>query len=486
MDDKNIKDLIDISKGLDDAVLKGIERGRKDKKAEKKNKNRFMKRALIAAGLAGVITTGVGIINPEIVSAIPGVNKVFENFNKEIFGGSTEKYADIATVVGTTVIDKDISVTFEEFIFDENNIMATLTLRGEKIKSFKEGISYVTGVFNVDGKEIQGESRIQMLDDNSAAVVIKNNIANENLNDNANIEFEITEIIGDGPKEIEGDWNFKVKGEKKKGRRVKTDVEVKIPKGFLKAKEVVMTNISTTIILEGHTNDPNDSSIQSIDFLVKDDKGNYYSVADCENGLFPEKGEHNRVITIKGDLTNSSYIEIEEKVGGDRVDVKSDESMHALLQFNGDGEFERKEIIRKATKEELADGYAFDEVKHYVNISKDFKTLDEIIGDKIEVSKGYFIEIINIEKTELGTKFTFKTDGKYDYNNLSQLQIFDEEFNDMIKGEGYRKYGAIESEEDHKYSITIDNLDWNKKYTVGIPKVEELEKPNFTMKIDLK
>ncbi|MGL4761655.1 MAG: DUF4179 domain-containing protein [Sarcina sp.] len=490
MDDKNLKDLIDIPKGLDDAVLKGISRGRKQKKA---SNNKFIKKGLIAAGLACVITTGIGVVNPKFVSAVPGLNKVMESFHKEIFGGSLEKYSDISTIVGSTVIDNGVSITFEEFVFDENNLMATLMVTGEKIENFKTGITYVNGSFIADGSEMGVESKVQMINPTTAMVILEQNIAKENIADNSKIKLEVRNITGDGAEPLEGKWDFAIEGEKTKGTRIKSDVQVETSEGSLNIKEVVMTDISTTIIMRGQTDNPtkseydNDGSrIQSIEFVAKDDKGNVYTIDDLDNGLNTRTGELDRVLTIRGDLTDAKYIEISEKVGGKIIDKEIEGVYPALLQFNGEGKFEEKIITRKPTKEELEQGYGGENVNHFVNISNEFKTLDDIIGDKIEVSKSQFIEITNIEDTELGTKFTFKTDGVYDYHNLAQLQVFDEEMNDMINGEDYRKYRAIEDEKNHVYSITIESLDRNKKYTVGIPKVTELENPSFTMKVNLK
>ena len=490
MEDKNLKDLIDIPKGLDDAVLMGISKGRKQKK-EKNNK--FMKKALIAAGLACVITTGIGVINPQFVSAVPGLNKVMESFHEELFGGSLQKYSDISTIVGSTVIDKGISITFEEFVFDENNIMATFMVTGEEVTNLKDGITGLDGIFFADGKEIRGNSKVQRINPTTAMVILEKNIAEKNIADNSKIKLKIRGVESNS-ESLKGKWDFAIDGEKTKGQRIKSDVQVKINNNdTLNIKEVVMTDISTTVIMGGHTDNPsksefdnNGSDIQSINFIVKDDKGNVYAIEDMHNGLNTKTGVLERSFSIKGDLTNAKYIEISEKVGGKTIDKEIEGIYPALLQFNGEGKFEEKIITRKPTTEELEQGYLGENVNHFVNISNGFKTLDNIVGDKIEVSKGQFIGITNIEDTDLGTKFTFKTDGVYDYNNLSELQVFDEEMNDMITGEDYRRYGVFEDEKNHIYSMTLEGLDRNKKYTVGIPKVTGLQEPGFTMKVNLK
>ena len=77
--DNNIKDMIKIPKELDNAVLKGFEKGKKEKKKAKQKV--IFKRCAIAAGIIVVGTTMAGVINPELVSAIHIVGDVFEYFN---------------------------------------------------------------------------------------------------------------------------------------------------------------------------------------------------------------------------------------------------------------------------------------------------------------------------------------------------------------------------------------------------------------------
>ncbi|WP_338631035.1 hypothetical protein [Clostridium baratii] len=83
MDDKNIKECINISNKLDESILEGFKRG-KDFKKESKRKNKVFKSAIKVAGMAFVITAGVITVKPELVEAIPGVSNVFEIFKGEI------------------------------------------------------------------------------------------------------------------------------------------------------------------------------------------------------------------------------------------------------------------------------------------------------------------------------------------------------------------------------------------------------------------
>ncbi|MGL4453373.1 MAG: DUF4179 domain-containing protein [Sarcina sp.] len=486
MDDKNIKDLIDISKDLDDAVLKGIERGKKYKKAEKsKSSNKFMKKVLIAAGLTGIITTGIGIVNPEFVSAIPGLREIIRDINKDRFSEDTKKYADRTKVIGSSVVDKEVSVTFEELVYDENNIIGSFTLQGEKLKQLKEGVSNVEAYVLINGENIITESCVEMENSTTAVVILKADIGRKKLSDNANIKFDITGIYNGYSNGIEGRWEFATNADKTKGNRVLVDKNIETKFGNLVIKELSMTDVSTTIVIDGKSKVPDDENLQSMKFVIKDDKGKVYDVKDLENGQFTKTGELERVISVNGDLTKSKYIKISEKVGGKIVDKEIEGIYHSYLQFNGDGAFETKVITRKATREELNAGYGGENVNIYASISNDFKKLLNIKGQKIEVSKGQEIEVVNIKDNDLGTEFIFKTDGLYDINNLTQLQVLDENIFDYQRGEDRISILKTVDKNSHIYSVTINKLDFNKKYIIGIPKVTPIEKSSFELKIDL-
>ena len=84
MREEDLKGLIKVSKNLDDAVFKGIERGKKEKKLNKKRN--FLKKGTMVAGLTLTITGGIAVFNPELVRAIPVVGEVFKSFNSTLFG----------------------------------------------------------------------------------------------------------------------------------------------------------------------------------------------------------------------------------------------------------------------------------------------------------------------------------------------------------------------------------------------------------------
>ena len=106
--DNNIKDMIKIPKELDNAILKGFEKGKKKKKKDKRKV--IFKRSTIAAGIIVAGTTMAGMISQELVSAIPIVGDVFEYFNEGVYKQASGKYEELGKDVNITVEDNVIKV----------------------------------------------------------------------------------------------------------------------------------------------------------------------------------------------------------------------------------------------------------------------------------------------------------------------------------------------------------------------------------------
>ena len=485
MKDNKLNDLIKTPDGLDNSVLKGIERGRKYKKAKK---NKGMKKFLVAAGLTVAITGGIGVINPEFASALSDIKNVIGDFNREIFGRDKEKFEELATVVGTTQVDKGVSITLNEVMFDDNNFMMTLMITGEMFKNYDgnnqiDFVQFESDAFINDGHINISKSKVEIVNDTTARVIVNGDILGMEIPDSANVKFDITSV-GRGDKMESGKWNFDFNVNKKASKKINPDIVVDTEDGKLWIDEVTVTDLSTTIQLKGKT-DPKNHKLMSTKFRVKDDTGKIIDSETIQATMYKETGDAEMKMVINEDLTDVKNIEVTNIVGGKEISKEIDGFPYTLIQFNGNGEFKEDIISREVTKEEIADGYGLPSVIHYVNMSKDFKSLDDIIGDTIQVSDKQTVEVLNIEDTKLGTKITFKTDGYYDKNNLHSLSVFDSEMTDVIRAEDRLNIGSVEDGENYIYSVTINKLDNSKKYTIGLPRVEKMEEATFSMKVDL-
>lgn len=96
------------------------------------------------------------------------------------------------------------------------------------------------------------------------------------------------------------------------------------------------------------------------------------------------------------------------------------------------------------------------------------------------------IIIKNIETSNDAIKVIFESKGMYDYRDLSNMIILDEDMNALARGEGQRKV-AIEDESNELYSMTLDSIDLNKKYKIAIPMLTDFkdEDISWKMKIEL-
>ncbi|MPQ44555.1 DUF4179 domain-containing protein [Clostridium tarantellae] len=493
MNDKDLKDLKDsikVPKALDKTVAKALEKGRKTNRLKKRNK--VLRKCAIVAGLTIGTTLGAVVINPDLVNAIPSAKKVFEGFNTTLFGEPTKKFEEAAKVIGQSKTNKSGTITLDEAIFDDNILMLGVTVESNFLKGYEgknEGdFFYLEPMIYIDGKEINSiGTSVRKISDNKGAIVIECNIAELNIGENANIEVKIPSIER-GFKNIKGKWNFNFNLNKEASKRIKLDKKIHIKDSQLIVDELVISKLSNTLLLKGKDNF-NDSVINKEQFIVKDNNNKYFR-AKLFDGNWQNSGEFHGKLQIKGDLSNSEYIEL-LTMENQTIIEDINGFKYAILKTTGEenGQYEKEIISRKPTKEELKDGYGLDNVTYCLNIDKkkEFKPLKELIGSKIKVNSTEVITIKDIILNENSTKVIFQSKGMYDYKNLSKMIILDENMNDLARREG-QKSAAIEDEEKGLYSMTLDKVDENKKYKIAIPIINDIDisKPKWSMVINLK
>ena len=116
--------------------LKGFEKGKREKKRAKQKV--IFKRCAIAAGIIVVGTTMAGVINPELVSAIPIVGDVFEYFNYGLYKQASDKYEELGKDVNLTIEDNDVKVILNKVIIDDNILVASLLVESDKFIGYDE------------------------------------------------------------------------------------------------------------------------------------------------------------------------------------------------------------------------------------------------------------------------------------------------------------------------------------------------------------
>ncbi|MGL5331051.1 MAG: DUF4179 domain-containing protein [Peptostreptococcaceae bacterium] len=456
------------------------------KSIKKSNSKKIAKVSSIA--VVGIMS--LGVVNPEIVRAMPIIGSVIEKFDSSTFGSPVDKYVKYSQGVEISETYKNTTISVNDFIIDENMFMIGLTVESDTLSGYsgkneRDFVNISEDIF-INDKRVESSSQIaRQIDDRSGVVILSGNIADLGIDDNAKVRLHISGI-NQGKKEMQGKWEFKFEGEKLRGSKIMAiNKEYDIKGQKLVVESLVTSSLSNTIILSG-IDDTENYTLQSTNFKVVDDKGNILRSNIVDSSVYNDTGEFNAKIQIENDLSHTSYIELVPHLGSDTTDKVMDDIYLELLTTTGKGEREEIIISRKPTEEELKSGYALDKVYHYVNIDKEreFLSIEEMKGYEIPVNNKDSVIIKDIDVSDKGTKITMKVNGNYEY--LSQLVLFDEDMNDTIINEG--GMGAVlENEKEKIYSITLDKVDESKKYKVAIPQTKDMNlggKDNI--RIDLK
>ncbi|MGL5084721.1 MAG: DUF4179 domain-containing protein [Clostridium sp.] len=486
--DENIKDLIKIPEGLDKAVLKGLQDGKKKKKVSRRIN--IIKRSTIAASLVIASITIIGIINPEIVSAIPIVNRVFGYFDNSGLGFTTNKYEELGEVINKTIEKNGTKITLDQILVDDNTFIASFTVESEALRGF-EDLKNPGDFIKPDIRlSINGDSprswddAVTIISETKGAVLLKADISTMNLKDNLEIDINIRNIDRGHDTLVKGNFEYKIKT--KKGIKSETytgDKKLKVDGGENWVDSLVTTQVSNVLTINGTCESGSNKigELFNINYKLRDNNGNELITSSGGVSISPE-GNYQSRINILSDLSNVEYIEVFQFNGNERQTIKKEidgrQQQLLISTANSIDDINRKEeiISREPNEEELNSGYAADSVTHYLNIdrSKSFMSIDDLKGKVIKTSDNSNVTITNVEANDKATKITMKINGSYNYQNLSSLVIFDEDMNDTSGWEGHR--GAIIENIDNKeFSMTLGPIDKNKKYTIAIPMINDIK-----------
>lgn len=480
----DIKYLIKIPDGLDNAILKGLEDGKKKNKYDKRVN--ILKRFTIAASVAIVTITVVGVVNPQIVSAIPIVNKVFEYFDNSKFGYALDKYEELGEVINKTIDKNGTKITLDQIVVDDNIFMASITVESENLKGYDEdknpGDFFDTDFhLRINGHRAnQMYSTVEIINESKGIAILQADISDIKLKEKLKIDLDIRNIVRAGDVLAKGSWKYNINTTKGiNSESYKGNNKINIDGGEVWVDSLVKTPLTNRVIIKGKYEGEisKTSEVYDLNYIVRDNNGTVLN-SELIRGQLDNKGNYEAVIDIINDLSNVDFIEVipTQRSEEIRKEIDGIERPVLICAVNSVDEVVREEEIvsRKATERELNDGYALDNVQYCLNIdkSKSFMTIDELAGKEVDVNSSDSVTITSIEANEKSTKVNMKIDGLYNYHNLTSLVIFDEDRNDIGIWEGHR--GAImENPETNEYSITLGPIDKNKKYAIGIPMVEE-------------
>ncbi len=475
MDDlNNIKEMIKIPEGIDLAVKKGFERGKKEKK-RRKHKKIYKRIGAIAATLALVVI--VGINNPEIVQAIPGVGSIFKLIDYDRMGRNLSAYEKFATSINKSVENNGIKVTIDEIAIDDNSMVITSTIEGDGLEEDKGNM----GGIDLNGEMVKSYgAKDKKISDNKLVSIVTANISDLTLDNSIDVYFNMI-WIGD----VMGPWEFKFNVSKmnnvSNSKVINLDKAIKIPNSTLTLDKMTISPLGNTINYSGKYDSKNASQRNGIyNFIVMDE--NKKIIAISNGGTWSSTERYEGKIEIFDDLSDVNSLTVVPifKVWGTKPQEINDSS-YTILQTTNNKSEEHQEIISKSrptTKDEKRKGYSLDEVISVYNIDKnrEFVPIGSLINQTIKVSDNNSVKIKNIEVTDEYTKLTFKLEGNgaYNYRNINESIILDEDYKDTRRAED-GDIAVMENQAEKIVSIKLPAVDKSKKYKIAIPMITEPE-----------
>ncbi|WP_370831079.1 DUF4179 domain-containing protein [Clostridium sp.] len=489
--DNNIKEMIKIPKELDNAVLKGFEMGKREKKKEKQKL--IFKRSAIAAGVIAAGTTMAGIINPDIVSAIPIVGDVFEYFNYGVYKQASNKYEELGDDVNITVEDKGVKVTINKVVLDDNILLASLLIESDKFIGYDESRS-PQDFLNMDlNVLINGEMpsscgpKVTIVNESTAAAILEVNVSDIDLGNEVNIDLDINNFTRGRKTLAKGSWDFNIKTIKGSESNIyEVNKSLNLINEEINIEKLVVTPLNNRLIFSGITSDYENFRVDENKFIVRDNNGKIL-LLDLTSGNVSNNGEYKYSYNILNDLSNTEYIEIIKASGNNVIGDENGYLLKASAIDETNANRINDIISRKPTKEELNDGYALSSVNYNVDIDKSvaFETIDSLIDKEIAINNTDKIIVKEIVPHDDYTEVVMKIDGNYNYRLLSSIVLFDEDMNDSCAFEG--STAIMNDIEEKIVTVKLTKIDPSKKYTIAIPVttdlvIDENEKATINLK----
>lgn len=171
-----------------------------------KNKSNYKKYASIAAG----IVVCIGLIGISFDGSVyAGIKNIASDIASYL--GIENNLEDYKMIVGQSVTDKGITVTLNEVLVDNDQIIVSSTATSDIITS-DIGIFSMDGIVKINGKEMvygsSGSSKI--LDKYTSQTVMSYHINKIDLKEDLDIKITFDSVFLEG-KEIKGKWSFQFK-----------------------------------------------------------------------------------------------------------------------------------------------------------------------------------------------------------------------------------------------------------------------------------
>ena len=115
---------------------------------------------------------------------------------------------------------------------------------------------------------------------------------------------------------IEGKWDFNLDVKNQdEGKRIKLKNKIEYKNNTLEAEEIVMRNLTNTLIFKGKVGevngkqDKNNALFFYSDYMIRDNNNKYFRIENLGKRIDEDNNFH-MTMKINGDLLNSKYIEL--------------------------------------------------------------------------------------------------------------------------------------------------------------------------------
>lgn len=429
----------------------------KDKKSVRKYKYK-------AAAAVVIVVISIGAAVPALAKNIPALKSIIQALNsRNDDHGEYEKYSQM---LNKSVTDKGITLTINEVLCDESNLMIGYTIKSEGnikeiVKMGKDVIEaqgkannfqpfMLIGYLKINGKQVDSGSGEggKYLDDHSYINSETMNIANKNLPSIFNVDLDIKDICG-----VQGKWNFKFSVSKdeilKKTKVFKPNTTVKFPDATINVEKVSFTPINTSIMITGKYNKEEYKDAEKRKEAFKQDVMIGNMIYD-NWFVFDDKGEE---LITKGS-------------SGGRNEQSPSSDFNYEFRF-----VSSKDIPKYLTVIPYRINYNNDNYEKYkaadgsISIPAIYKNIN---GDyPIELSQGkmgkLIVKEINIEKDKTVVKYT--AEGSAPFLQAKMLFILDENEKAVEPKDNFNVKRDKNNPND--YIMEFEPLDKNTKYKIG-------------------
>ncbi|WP_195940656.1 DUF5643 domain-containing protein [Romboutsia sp. 1001713B170131_170501_G6] len=510
-----MKNNINIPKEkLNQAVSRGIEKGRQEKPMKIRNSSMIIKRVASVVVIGGI---SLGLTFPVVVQAFPNIESAIIDFVESVLPKSySNKLKHESKKNNIVISDGKAIVTLENSTLDNYQFIANMIIESDFFKQYEESDLEHNLYANLevsigDNKNIVGwGAHIRKIDDNKASLVVTADVGDIKLEDNVDVyiklqglEIQSNEWKSNDIKELKGNWDFSFKTDKVESiKRINIKDEIELDGKTMTLESIEVTPLASYIKLTADENISDKWVFAS--YKIVDNNGKAYRNAQID-GHTDEKA-WNFTIAIYDDLSNIESLKITPYTDEQSIPSKihGQDIIKMTTTMDEGSEVEDIIVSRPVEKRDLnvdakpAHKYEGEKISYNLNIDKEkkFYTIDELIGKSINTGDGTSVTIKDITVNDKNTTIMLKVNG--DYNVLSQVVLFDEDMRDIYSGIYVTHKGKWPSNshwnnaKDTHYAsglatFIIDKIDVNKKYKLAVPIQKEINlNSGHTMNINLK